>query len=78
VATNGMNNTDYSRIPSLVLANKHVDSVHMVVKRECEQLADLCVSGEIVDLPSSKPIVSRTGRTKSNFGSILQCQSRHH
>jgi hypothetical protein len=78
VARNGMNNTDYSGIPNLVLANKHVDTVHMVVKRECEQLADLCVSGEIVDLLSSKPMVSRTGRTKSNFGSILQCQSRHY
>lgn len=53
VAANGVDNTYRPIIPHLVLANKHVDSVHMVVKKECEQLADLCVSSEIVDLLSS-------------------------
>ncbi|KAA1468049.1 proteasome activator pa28, REG alpha/beta subunit [Dentipellis sp. KUC8613] len=41
-AGNGVNDTRYARFPNLVLANKHLAPVDEAVKRECEQLAELC------------------------------------
>ncbi|KAI0066427.1 proteasome activator pa28 REG alpha/beta subunit [Artomyces pyxidatus] len=42
VHTNGISNTQNARYPDLVLLNKHLVSVHQRVKRECEELAELC------------------------------------
>ncbi|KAJ7675382.1 proteasome activator pa28 REG alpha beta subunit [Mycena rosella] len=35
------NDTQHARIPSLVLANKHMTTLHETLKRECEELAIL-------------------------------------
>lgn len=37
------NDTQYARLPSLVLANKHKTSLHERLKRECEELIVLTV-----------------------------------
>lgn len=36
-----LNDTQHARFPNLFHANKHIVSVHEMVKRECEQLIDL-------------------------------------
>ncbi|KAH9937379.1 proteasome activator pa28 REG alpha beta subunit [Fomitopsis serialis] len=36
------NDIHHAVYPNLVKSNQHIDNVHTVVKRECEQLADLC------------------------------------
>jgi proteasome activator subunit 3 (PA28 gamma) len=36
------NDTQHARYPSLILANKHMSRAHQDVKKECEQLAELC------------------------------------
>ncbi|KAI0931319.1 hypothetical protein AcW1_001257 [Taiwanofungus camphoratus] len=38
------NDLQHARYPNLVLANKHLVKVHADVKKECEHLAELCVS----------------------------------
>jgi proteasome activator subunit 3 (PA28 gamma) len=38
----GANDIQHARYPSLVLANKHLSKAHQQVKKECEQLAELC------------------------------------
>ncbi|TFY64281.1 hypothetical protein EVJ58_g2732 [Rhodofomes roseus] len=37
-----LNDTRHAVYPNLVAANQHLDKVHALVKKECEQLADLC------------------------------------
>ncbi|KAJ7446421.1 proteasome activator pa28 REG alpha beta subunit [Mycena galericulata] len=37
----GVNDTQYARFPSLVLANKHMLKLHSTMKRECEELVTL-------------------------------------
>lgn len=44
---NSANSVQQARFANLVLANKHIDKVHAEVKKECEQLAELCVSIDI-------------------------------
>jgi proteasome activator subunit 3 (PA28 gamma) len=41
--TAGLNDIKQARYPNLFLANAHMATVHEIVKRECEDLADLCV-----------------------------------
>lgn len=41
--TAGLNEIKQARYPNLFLANTHIATVHEIVKRECEDLADLCV-----------------------------------
>jgi len=41
--TAGLNDIKQARYPNLFLANTHIATVHEIVKRECEDLADLCV-----------------------------------
>ena len=41
--TTSANDAKQARYPNLFLANTHIATVHEVVKRECEDLADLCV-----------------------------------
>jgi proteasome activator subunit 3 (PA28 gamma) len=38
----GGNDTQQARYPNLVLGNKHISKAHQQVKKECEQLAELC------------------------------------
>ncbi|KZT30727.1 proteasome activator pa28 REG alpha/beta subunit [Neolentinus lepideus HHB14362 ss-1] len=42
VAANGatVNDTEYARYPNLVMANQHISKLHVVLKQECEELAD--------------------------------------
>ncbi|KZT74934.1 proteasome activator pa28, REG alpha/beta subunit [Daedalea quercina L-15889] len=45
VVTTGLtlsNDVRHAVYPNLVTANQHIDKVHGIVKKECEQLADLC------------------------------------
>ena len=47
VLTTGLtlsNDVRHAVYPNLVTANQHIDKVHAIVKKECEQLADSCVS----------------------------------
>lgn len=39
------NDTRNARYPNLMHANKHIVKVHELMKRECEQLAELIVRG---------------------------------
>ena len=39
----GGNDIQQARYPNLVLGNKHISKAHQQVKKECEQLAELCV-----------------------------------
>ena len=41
--TAGLNDVKQARFTNLFLANTHIATVHEIVKRECEDLADLCV-----------------------------------
>ncbi|CCL98076.1 uncharacterized protein FIBRA_00070 [Fibroporia radiculosa] len=37
-----VNDTQHARLPNLMLANKHIETVYSILKKECEQLADVC------------------------------------
>jgi hypothetical protein len=41
-----MNDVQFARLPSRVLANKHMSQVHQTVKSECEKFVTMVVRSE--------------------------------
>ena len=44
------NDTQHAKHPGLMKANKHMVEIHEQLKRECEVLAELCVSIDLASL----------------------------
>ena len=78
VLTTGLtlsNDVRHAVYPSLVTANQHIDKVHAIVKKECEQLADSCVS-------SMCPSTAKCDHTwfsgqSETLGQLVHAQVRH-
>jgi hypothetical protein len=68
-----------ARYLNRTVSNKHLASVHGIIKKECEELADSIVSVVLQTLYFIMRIKGNStvfGRTKLNYGSIYQCLSR--
>ncbi|OSX66945.1 hypothetical protein POSPLADRAFT_1042239 [Postia placenta MAD-698-R-SB12] len=65
------NDAHHARFPNLILANKHLTTVHAAVKKECEQLAELCDKVKLwVNL--SMPKIEEKHHEFSNIGVQIQ------